>query len=187
MGTVKRTLAGLAVILLLGGAPIARAQGVVATEYAVKAAFLYNFAKFIEWPPSVGGPKPGTVMLCVVGEDPFGFALDELAARGVEGLAEGIPVRVKHVQDLDGTEGCHIAFLSNSERKRLKEHLATATDNHVVTVSDLDGFARGGGMIQFVLEDGRVRFWINRAAAERAGVTLSSRLLSLARVVDDSR
>lgn len=187
MGTVMRMLAWLGLVLALGGSAVARAQGVVATEYAVKAAFLYHFAKFVEWPPGVGGPSPETVILCVVGEDPFGFALDELAARGAEGLAEGIPVRVKHVRDLARSEGCHIAFLSNSERVRLKDHLAKATANHVVTVSDLEGFAHDGGMIQFVLEDGRVRFWINRAAAERAGVRLSSRLLSLARLVDEAR
>jgi hypothetical protein len=173
--------------LVLAAAP-ARGQGVVATEYAVKAAFLYHFAKFIEWPASVGGPNPETVTLCMVGDDPFGDALDELGARGAEGLAEGVRVKVRHVvapgRQEAGT-GCHIAFISNSERSHLKAHLEAARRGHVVTVSDLTGFARDGGMIQFVLEDGRVRFWINRSAAARAGVRISSRLLAVARLVGE--
>jgi YfiR/HmsC-like len=181
---IRRTLvAVLAAALLLLPALPARAQGVVATEYAVKAAFLYHFAKFIEWPASVGGPSPKAVTLCVVGNDPFGDALDELASRGVEGLAEGIRVRVLHVAGPTLEAGCHIAFISNSERPRLAAHLADAAQAHAVTVSDLDGFAEAGGAIQFVIEDGKVRFWINRSAAEQAGVRLSSRLLALARIV----
>lgn len=179
-------LALAASVLMLASGP-ARGQGVVATEYAVKAAFLYHFAKFIEWPASVGGPSPAVVALCVVGADPFGDALDELAARGVEGLAEGTRVRVRHVTGLGPREGCHIAFISNSERPRLATHLALAAAGHVVTVSELSGFAKEGGVIQFVLEDGKVRFWINRGAAERAGVRLSSRLLALARIVDEDK
>ncbi len=178
-------LALAAAVLMLASGP-ARGQGVVATEYAVKAAFLYHFAKFIEWPESVGGPSPAVVTLCVVGVDPFGDALDELTARGVEGLADGTRVEVRHVSDLAPREGCHIAFISNSERSRLARHLAQAVTGHVVTVSELSGFAEAGGVIQFVLEDGKVRFWINRGAAEREGVRLSSRLLALARIVGDS-
>jgi len=175
----------MAATLVLAASP-ARSQGVVATEYAVKAAFLYHFAKFIEWPESVGGPSPSEVHLCVVGADPFGDALDELGARGVEGLADGARVQIRHVANLKPPVACHIAFISNSERSRLAAHLADATAAHVVTVSDLSGFAESGGVIQFVLEDGKVRFWINRGAAERADVRLSSRLLALARIVDDS-
>jgi len=188
MGALRRwrwTLALVATALVLAAAP-ARSQGVVATEYAVKAAFLYHFAKFIEWPESVGGPSPKVVNLCVVGADPFGDALDELAARGVDGLAEGIRVEVRHVTGLTPKEGCHIAFISNSERPRLAAHLAVAAVAHVVTVSDLHGFAADGGVIQFILEDGRVRFWINLDAAERDGVRISSRLLALARIVNGS-
>jgi hypothetical protein len=174
----------LVVPLLLAGPPV-RAQGVVATEYAVKAAFLFQFPRFIQWPESVGGPAPDPVTLCVVGDDPFGPALDELGARGAEGLAEGVRVRVRHVAGLEGA-GCHIAFISNAERGRLAAHLAAAANAHVVTVSDLRNFAEDGGVIQFALEDGRVRFRINRDAAARAGVRLSSRLLALARIVKDA-
>lgn len=175
----------VAAFLVLVAAPV-HGQGVVASEYAVKAAFLYHFAKFIEWPESVGGPSPSEVNLCVVGADPFGDALDELAARGVEGLADGARVRVRHVTGVTPKGGCHIAFISNSERSRLAIHLAGAVAGHVVTVSELTGFAESGGVIQFVLEDGKVRFWINRTAAERVGVRMSSRLLALARIVGDS-
>jgi hypothetical protein len=185
--SVGRLLRGLALAVALSQAAAvpAFAQGVVATEYAVKAAFLYRFADFIDWPESAGGPTPETVTLCVVGEDPFGFALDELAARGADSLADGTRVRVRHVKGLRNGPRCHIAFISNSERARLARHLADATAAHVVTVSDLSHFAADGGVIQFVLEDGRVRFWINRSAAARSGVRISSRLLALARIVED--
>jgi hypothetical protein len=186
MGSLRHGMRALVAALVVLVATPVHGQGVVATEYAVKAAFLYHFAKFIEWPESVGGPRPKVVTLCVVGADPFGDALDELAARGADGLAEGIGVRVRHVTGLTPQAGCHIAFISNSERSRLAAHLADAAAAHVVTVSELSGFAGAGGMIQFVLEDGKVRFWINRAAAERQGIHVSSRLLALARIVEDS-
>lgn len=168
-----------AAALLAGSLPV-RAQEMVASEYEVKAAFLYHFASFIEWPDTDGGPNPATVTLCVVGPDPFGPALASLAGRNDDGLR----LQVRHLMDLKGDPGCHIAFISAAERPHLAALLARATALHVVTVADLDGFARAGGMIQFVLEDGRVRFWINRGAAARSGVRLSSRLLALAHIVE---
>lgn len=191
MGTVIRTvrragrLAGLALatIVILGAAAAAGwAQGVVATEYAVKAAFLYHFAKFAEWPEAAGGPTPPVVHLCVLGGDPFGQALEELSDRG----ADGLKVDVRHVTGVEDRPRCHILFISASEGDRVAAHLARASRHGMLTVSDLAGFARAGGVIQFVLEDGKVRFWINRAAAEREGVRLSSRLLALARIVEGS-
>jgi hypothetical protein len=169
----------VAAVLLAGALP-ARAEDMMAAEYEVKAAFLYNFAKFIEWPTSSGGPAPADVVLCVVGPDPFGPTLTALADRDDDGRH----LKVRHLVDLGGDPGCHIAFISAVERPRLGSILARATAQHVVTVADLDGFARAGGVIQFVLEDGRVRFWINRGAAARSGVQLSSRLLALAHIVE---
>jgi len=180
---VRRTGVTVAALLVLGGgAAAAWAQGVVATEYAVKAAFLYHFAKFAEWPAEAGGPIPPVVHLCVLGDDPFGQALEELSDRG----ADGLKVDVRHVTRVEESPRCHILFVSASEGDRLAAHLARARRAGILTVSDLDGFAQAGGVIQFVLEDGKVRFWINRAAAERSGVRLSSRLLALARIVDGS-
>lgn len=179
----RRLRTGAALLLaawLLGAGHPAVAGSPVATEYEVKAAFLYHFAKFIEWPGTPGGVPPRDVTLCVVGPDPFGTALTALAARG----GDGLHLRVRHLLDLDGDPGCQIAFISAAERPRLAALLARATALHVVTVADLDGFARAGGVIQFVLEDGRVRFWINRGAAARSGVRLSSRLLALAHIVE---
>jgi YfiR/HmsC-like len=164
------------------GPAAARGQEVVATEYAVKAAFLYHFAKFTEWPAEAGGPTPPVVHLCVLGDDPFGKALEELSDRG----ADGLRVDVRHVNAVEAEPRCHVVFISGSEGDRLAEHLARARRDGVLTVSDLAGFAHAGGVIQFVLEEGKVRFWINRAAAERGGLHLSSRLLALARIVDGS-
>lgn len=177
----RRAVAAAALLLLLGPAA-ARGQEVVATEYAVKAAFLYHFAKFAEWPDAAGGPVPPVVHLCVLGDDPFGQALESLSERG----ADGLKVDVRHVDRVDARPLCHILFISASEGDRVATHLGHAAGAGILTVSDLEGFARAGGVIQFVLEDGKVRFWINRAAAEREGVRLSSRLLALARIVDGS-
>jgi hypothetical protein len=174
-----RGLALGAALVLAAGPALARAGDVVATEYAVKAAFLYHFAKFTEWPAAAGGPNPPVVHMCVLGDDPFGQALEDLSERG----ADGLRVDVRHVTRVEAQPRCHILFISMSEGDRLAEDLARASRDSILTVSDLAGFAQAGGVIQFVLEDGKVRFWINRAAAERGGLHLSSRLLALARIV----
>jgi hypothetical protein len=158
--------------LLLAGATV-RAQP---TETAVKAAFLPKFLAYVEWPPTLRLPAGAHLNLCVIGTDPFGRALDE-AVRGQQ--VDGHPVAVKRLPGAQGADGCQAAFVNGSGGRGIAEMLAALQGKPVLTVTD----ARAGpqrGIIHFVLAQGRVRFVIDQAAAQRDGLALSARLLAVA-------
>jgi hypothetical protein len=150
-----------------------------ANEYEVKAAFLYNFAKFVDWP--VGASEPGApLVIGVLGRDPFQGAID----RAIEGkMINGRRLTIRRFPSIEAYQYCHILFVSSSERDRLPRIIAAIGNSSVLTVSDLDRFAHLGGIINFVTIENRIRFEINQGAAERARLKISSKLLSLARVV----
>jgi hypothetical protein len=153
-------------------------------EYEVKAAFLYNFAKFVEWPPDAL-PDPATpVAICVLGEDPFGQGLDELVQG--ETLSSHRLV-VRRLRDPLQIRDCQVLFVSRSEKGRLPALMAGLRGSGVLTVGEADDFLEQGGVIRFVLEQHRVRFDINLDAAERGRLKLSSKLLRLARSVNPQR
>ena len=153
------------------------------TEYQVKAAFLYNFAKFTEWPDEVLPGEEEPMVIGVLGEDPFGDTLDETV---LGKTVKGRHLRVRRVERIsDGLRKCHIVFVSSSETTRLHELFEILRGAPVLLVGDTDGFARAGGMINFVLIQNRIRFEINVDAAEKVGLELSSRLLKLAKIVSD--
>lgn len=148
------------------------------TEYQVKAAYLANFAKFVAWPPGAvtdGNPIP----ICVAGEDPFGPVLD--AAISGERV-DHHPLVARRIGAAGDVDGCRIVFVSSNEAMA-GAVLAAAERTPILTVSDLPGFLKQGGMIEFVLDANRVRFEINLAAARTAGLNLSSELLRVATVV----
>ena len=148
------------------------------TEYQVKAAYLYNFGKFIHWPAASG--KGDSFAICVLGRDPFGTMLDAtLAGETIDGR-KVTALRLARAQD--ATE-CRILFISSSESGRLNEILAALGKGGVLTVSDMPHFTEHVGMIQFVLEGDRVRFEVNLGAAQRAGLSPSSELLKVATTV----
>lgn len=162
----------------------AAAHAEVAAEYDVKAAFLYNFTKFVEWPRSAFADDRGSLRICVVGEDPFGGSLQEVAGDEVASRK----LILLHAARLDDPADCQVLFVSRSERKRLSSLLAAVRDAPVLTVADTPGFLEQGGIINFVLEGSKVRFEINQEAAERAGLTMSSKLMRLAsRVIPGQR
>lgn len=167
--------------LLLLGALAAGAQEVplpTPLEYELKAAFLYNFVKFVEWPADAFAGTRSPLTICVYGEDPFGASLDG-AVRG-ETVGER-SLLVQRPQALDRLRDCHVLFVSRSERPRMREILSRLERAPVLTVGDSDGFLREGGMINFVLEENKIRFLINQEAAERSGLRISSKLLRLAK------
>ena len=138
---------------------------------------LANFAKFVEWPETAFANAQAPVVIAVVGRDPFGRLLDE----GVrDKTAGGRPIVVRRWDRLPAKEPVHMVFLARGEGKRLTEVLETAAGRAALTVSDLDGFARAGGMIELRLQDQRVGFEVNLPAAQRVGLRISSRLLKLA-------
>ena len=175
-GRFSSTLVALLVLFLCGG-EILLAQQQKPSEYQVKATYLYNFGRFVRWPDSVPAGKGESFTVCVLGQDPFGSILDSTLAG--ETLA-GKPVVLRRIsKPQDGGE-CRILFISSTEEKHLDEILTAFDESGVLTVSDMPGFTRRGGMIQFVLEGDRVRFEINLASAESARLVLSSELLKVA-------
>jgi len=148
-----------------------------ATEPALKAAFLYKFSFFVEWPQTAFVTRDSPINLCIVGDDPFGSALDEM----VQGQKIGNrAVVVRRMSSISHNSGCHIVYLSDDANSRSKEALAVLQGTNVLTVTDARTDGRDVGMINFVIKDHRVRFVIDDAAAASGGLAISSRLLSLA-------
>jgi hypothetical protein len=167
---------GLSLILLLG-AGRGRAQESQPTEYQLKAAFLFNFAKFIEWPPQAFAASSSPLVLGVLGTNSFGGDFDKI----LRGKAlNDRPLVVREVLPPERGTNCHILFISASHKPRLPEILKGLRGSSVLTVGETDGFIEAGGMINFVPEGNKIRFQINDTAAKQAGLKISSKLLSLA-------
>lgn len=150
------------------------------TESQVQVAYLYNFGKFVQWPPNASESKSDYFNICVYGQDPFGATLYATVA---DGIIDGKRVVAKRIADAHEAVGCQILFISSSEDKRLEEILDSLNKAAVLTVSDMPRFSQRGGMIQFILEGKRVRFEVDLTAAQKAGLTLSSELLKVAAAV----
>ena len=146
----------------------------------VEAAYLYNFGKFVDWPPQPqSSSAPFTI--CVLGKDDFGRTLDSLIANEA---THGRTIVAKRMPTLTSIEGCQILYVGLSEQSRMTRHLDALKDKPILTVSSLPGFLEHGGMIQFVLQDNRVRFAVNLAAASHSHLTLSAELLKVALYVN---
>lgn len=171
-------------LLLLTAAAMAGADARKDLEYQVKAAFLFNFAKFVEWPADAFAKPGDPLAICVLGKDPFGESLDQVV-RGE--TVNGRPLVVRRPRQALEARGCQILFLAGLERQRQDEALAAVEGASILTVGEGDGFLASGGVIRFVLEQNRVRFDVNLAAAEASRLKLSSRLLSLAHTVQPSQ
>lgn len=157
----------------------ARAEGPAVSEEQVKAAFVYNFAKFIEWPAGTFKDASEPILVGVVGDGRFGDILDE-TLRGK--LVQGRPVTVKHFPD-SHVERCQILVVADGRSTDVLSRLGTTA---TLTVGDGSDFTRSGGMIGFAVEDRRVRFDVNLEALRRAQLKPSSQLLKVARVVEGS-
>lgn len=170
-----RALAAVtAAALALCPAGLATAQG--ALEYAVKANYLYKFGPFVDWPAAVFASPSAPFNVCIVGEDPFGAPLDE-ATRGQ--TVAGHPVAIHRLRMMTASAGCHVLYVGRSRGQKPAEILQLVRETPVLTVTDeRQGVA--GGIVQFVLKDGRVRFTVNTEAAQTSGLTISSKLLGLA-------
>ena len=162
--------------LLLFFAAVGPSQAQRPSEYQVKAAFLYNFTNFVEWPPSALPDTATTLTIGILGDDPFGAAFAPFENKPNQGRILHI-VRSTRLQELPF---CHVLFITKSEEKHLPKILEYFANRPVLTVSETLAFTRAGGAINFVLRDKKIRFEINVDAAEKAGLKLSSKLLKLA-------
>ena len=149
-------------------------------EYQVKAAFLYNFAKFVEWPALTFKTDKDPLRICVLGQDPFGSALGD-AVGGKTVL--GRPFVLTEISSAGQLTDCQILFISSSERKHLRSIFAELRTTGILTVGETDGFAAEGGIVNFKLSDGRVHLEINIEAAGQAKLRINSSVLSLAQIV----
>lgn len=148
-------------------------------EYQVKAAMVYNMAKYIEWPADAFGSGKAPLTVCSMGRGPFATALERYQGKTVLGH----PVAVRRIAPGDEVGECHLLVVSGIERRHLPSVIDQARRRSVLTVGDLTDFARAGGVIGLVEQEGRVRFEINVKAAQQTGVKISSQLLKLAKIV----
>jgi hypothetical protein len=164
----------------LGTAFVARAGEGVFDEYQVKAAFLYNFAKFVEWPPGTFANATDPIGICIVGQNPFGSMLEAMV-QGKKLGERGFIVR--HVADMRNLVNCQILFIGAAEWKHAHGLPEAPHDQGILTVGETDDFTALGGIIGFRLDGARIRIQIAIDSADRAKLHISSKLLSLAEIV----
>lgn len=174
-----------------------RASDTAATtqEYQVKAAFLYNFIQFVDWPEEKIADKDSSITIGIIGNDPFGKAFDPIIHKQVKGKSV-IMERFESFEKLKNSAGndkpesghgfealkkCHLLFICSSEQKNLKEIIDVVKDQPILTVGEMEGFLEAGGIINWFVEEKKIRFEINIAAAKQAGLEIRSNLLRLAK------
>jgi hypothetical protein len=149
------------------------------SEYEVKAGFMYNFPKFIEWPGDTISDSNKAITLCVVGADPFGKALGVIDDKTVQNRR----LEIKYTSRSKDLKICTMLFISSSEKENLPQILEILKNTATLTIGDTGGYARQGVMINFVMEQNKVGFEINSESARRARITISSKLLKLAKMI----
>jgi hypothetical protein len=178
MARLRIACAAAAAALFAAAAPaVSSAADPLFGEYQVKAAFLKNFVKYVEWPP-----PSGAITLCILGGDPFKEAL-----AGTDDVGGGRKLAYRRIAKVREAGGCQAVFVPYTQRDALPEILAALEGKPVLTVGEGEGMAAAGLMLNFLIEDQKVRFEANLAPARRAGLSISSRLLGLARTVHNPR
>jgi hypothetical protein len=150
------------------------------SEYQVKAVFVFNFSRFVEWPPQTFKTPSQPFAICILGDDPFGAKLDE-AVRGEE--INQHPLMIRRIHQVREADECQILYIDRSEQGDLRQILSALDHRSTLTVSELSDAAERGGMIQFLNENNRIRLRINVESARAAGLTISSKLLRPADIV----
>lgn len=187
--SIKRRLrAAIAILPILLASAMLNAQNVSgSSEYLIKAGFIYNFANLVQWPATSFAQPDSPIVIVILGEDHFGTTLDR-ALDGKKVNARSFVIkRARSISELQRTLGpqkeCQILYVSSSEMAHLGEAIQMLKGVPVLTIGETPGFARNGGIINLILEDNKVRFEVNVTAAKEADLNISSRLLALARIV----
>ena len=178
---------GACVIVLSQGTADARAASdspsptaaTASREYLLKAAFLFNFAKFTTWPIAAFSDPHSPLHLCILGEDPFGAAMEAIEGKSIKQR----PLAVIRIAQVSDAERCHILFLCPSEKERLRTILDNLRERPILTISDIPNFAQAGGTINLKTVEDRIRFDINVDAANAADLKISSKLLRLGNII----
>jgi hypothetical protein len=162
--------------------PRALSENEQSVEYPVKFAFLYNFTKFVEWPPDSFPSPDASLVICIVGDDPFSPDLErELRTRTVEGH----PIEVETLRPNANLSICHIVFVPVTEKGQAGRIVKGLKGSSTLTVGETDGFEALGGIINLTVEGNKIHFEVNLLAAERAGLKISAKLLGMAKIVND--
>lgn len=177
--TGKRQIAATLALLLLLPLRVVSGDPGADQEYALKAVFLYNFCRFIDWPPRAFGSPDEPMVIAVLGENPFGRMIEDT----VKGEAlRGRRLRVEYHRRISDLDRCHVLFVSASETSRADEIIAAVAGRSVVTVGETDSFLDRGGMIALTADQNRVRLRINPAALRAENLAASSKLLRVAEI-----
>lgn len=176
--TMLRLVLSLLFFIALGQPALAQKKP--ALEYQVKAAFLFNFTRFINWPPTAFNSPNAPFIIGIIGNDPFGSYIEEI----VEGEKVGNhPIAVQRYHDAKDVVNCNILFININEPARVKEILSVIDQQNLLTVSDADNFTKLGGEVRFFKEDNKIRIQINLAAAKASQLEISSKLLRIAKIL----
>ena len=148
-------------------------------EYLVKSAMLYHFARFTKWPKDVFTDSDTPFRICVLGQDPFGSDLDSLVSHQIR-ERDIVTTRLRNVRH---AKECHLLFIAKSEENRLQSILEVLAERSILTIADMDRFARLGGIVHLKITNATIRFEINTAFAQRVGLSFSSEMLMLADII----
>lgn len=177
---LRLVAAVLTALLLAGNVRSIAAQSTPANEYEVKAAFLFHFAQFVEWPDGAFGRADSPLVYCTIGKDPFQGKLDATLKNKTIGARA---TQVRHLKQIQDAQGCHLAFIGEENNGQISAWLAVLQGSPILTVGESERFVQEGGMIAFCIEENKIRFEINLESAKTANLKISSRLLTLAKTV----
>lgn len=167
-------------IFLLYSPSVSFSQNRTYDEYQVKAAFIYNFLLFTEWPEDVFESKTDPIEICILGQNPFENHLEVIADTK---KAKERTINKKQIRSVEEAEGCEVLFVSQSESDKVDEILEIIKNKPILTISDMDNFSKAGGMVQLILIESKVNFVVNLSALNETGLKMSSKLLDLAHKV----
>ncbi|MCG8313055.1 MAG: YfiR family protein [Pseudomonadales bacterium] len=149
-------------------------------EYALKAAYIYNFTKFMDWPNEAFKTSDASLNICIDGELPAKSILTELQSR----TTQGRPLRVFAIDDTANIAHCHIIYFRKAAKKQVRRVLTLIGNNPVLTVGEYSGFAEEYGVVEFAVVNGRIRLFINHQRAKSCGIVISAQLLEIASVIE---
>ena len=174
---IAHGICAIAFSVLSGGAATAYTGSLSEREHQLKAAFLYNFVKFVEWPADRFADESTSIMLCVIGKDTFGTTLEDTVTGKT---VRGRHISIRRIDNVDDVESCHLLFVSSSEPERLRQIVTRSHQANVLTVGNMARFIESGGVINLIKRSNNIRFEINLIAAEQSHLKLDLKLLTLA-------
>lgn len=154
------------------------------SEYQVKAKYLYNFTRFVDWPDQTFSHSDTPYIIGILGEDPFGIDLDKT----VEGKKiKGRSFIVKRFKQIDDLKFCHILYIGLTDQSKSIQVIEKIKGSNILTVGDIKNFAHNGGIINFITKDKKIRFEINVQAAKETGIHISSKLLKQSNIIENQQ